>query len=80
MKLYRIRWRDGLWHVLCGEESIAASEDRDQLIQVARKVVARHDGELYVCNKGGSLEAMYAYTGQIESIRLCQKKGASSPS
>ena len=49
MKLYRIRWRDGLWQVLCGEQSIAASEDRDRSIQIARKVVPPHDGELYVC-------------------------------
>jgi hypothetical protein len=73
MKLYRIRWRDALWHVFSGEESIATSDDRDQLVQVARKVAARNFGELYVCDKRGRLEFSFIYTEGNECVRLIRR-------
>ena len=69
MKLYRIRRRYGVWEVLAGDMTIAASEDREELIQLARKVAARNDGELYVCDKAGKLEVSYFYTEGVESIQ-----------
>jgi hypothetical protein len=57
---------------LSGEVAIAASEDKDQLVELARKVAARHDGELYVCNKAGKLEVSYIYVGGTETVRLYQ--------
>jgi hypothetical protein len=70
MNLYRIRWRDGVWQAVSNEAAIAASEDRDQLIQLTRKVAARHAGELYVCDEAGKLELAYIYSEGAESVRL----------
>ena len=69
MKLYRIRRRNGFWEVLVGDMAIAASEDREELIQLARKVAARHDGELYICDEAGKLEVSYFYKERVESIQ-----------
>ena len=69
MKLYRIRRTHGFWELLAGDMAIAASEDREELIQLARKVAARHDGELYVCDDAGKLEVSYLYTEGVESIQ-----------
>jgi hypothetical protein len=50
MKLYRIAKRDNVWQALAGdpEHAIAASDDRASLIDLARIIAARHDGEVYV--------------------------------
>ena len=70
MKLYRIVLRDGVWQASCGQTAIGASDDREQLIQLARKVAARNDGELYVCDAAGKLEAIYTYTQGDEAVHL----------
>jgi hypothetical protein len=69
MRLYRIRRRDGFWEVLAGDMAIAAVEEREELIQLARKVAARNNGELYVCDEAGKLETSYFYTEGVESIQ-----------
>jgi hypothetical protein len=69
MKLYRIRRLHGFWEVLVDDMAIAASKDREELIQLARKVAARNNGELYVCDEAGKLEVTYFYTEGIESIQ-----------
>ena len=70
MKLYRVVWRDGVWHVLGGEpeHAIAASDDRDALILLARRVAAGRKGELYVYDKTCALEFAFLYTEAIESL------------
>jgi len=70
MKLYRIVKRDGTWYVVGGEPEhpIASSDERDQLIQLARRVAARHQGELYVYDEKFKLEFVYLYTDGAESL------------
>jgi hypothetical protein len=70
MKLYRVVKRDGAWLVLGGEpeHSIASSEERDELILLARKVAARNKGELYMYDEKSKLELVYLYTQPIESL------------
>lgn len=70
MKLYRVVKRDGAWLVLGGEpeHSIASSEERDELILLARKVAARNKGELYMYDEKSKLELVYLYTQAIESL------------
>lgn len=71
MKLYRIVKRKGVWQVLAGEpeHAISAGDDRDSLITLARKIAARHDGEVYVSDEAGNLEIVYLYVGGAESVR-----------
>lgn len=72
MKLYRIVYREGIWQAWAGEpeHAVAASDDRDQLTQVARQLAARHAGEVQVYDAAGELEIIYAYPGGIESFRF----------
>jgi len=72
VKLYRIVRFDGLWQALTGEPEhpIAASDDREGLTQVARKLAARYQGEVHVCDDAGKLEVIYAYPGGVESFRF----------
>jgi hypothetical protein len=72
MKLYRIVRHDGLWHVRTGEpeHAIGASDDREHLTQLARKLAARSEGEVHVCDEAGKLEVIYAYPGGVESFRF----------
>lgn len=71
MKLYRVVRREGVWHAVGGdpEHAIAASNDRDALILLARRVAARQKGELYVYDEECRLELVYVYTDGIESKR-----------
>jgi hypothetical protein len=70
MKVYRIVWRDGVWLTLGGDEhAICACENRDALIELTRKVAARHNGEVYVCDQMGRLEVVHLYSGGAESLR-----------
>jgi hypothetical protein len=70
MKLYRIVKRNGAWYVIGGEpeRSIDSSDQRDHLIQLARRVAARHKGELYVYDEKSKLEFVYLYTDGAESL------------
>ena len=72
MKLYRIVYSEGVWQAWAGEpeHAVAASDDRDQLMQVARQLAARHAGEVHVHDAAGDLEIIYAYPGGIESFRF----------
>ena len=73
MKLYRIVRCDGVWHALGGkpEHAIVANEDRDSLIDVARRVAARHsDAEILVFDEAGQLDVVYVYISGVESIRF----------
>jgi hypothetical protein len=72
MKLYRIVWSEGVWQAWSGdpEHAIAASDDRECLISVARTLAARHEGEVHVCDGAGRLEIIYAYPGGTESFRF----------
>jgi hypothetical protein len=73
MKLYRIVRRDGVWHATGGdqEHALAASEDRESLIDVARKVAARQsDAEVLVFDEADRLDVVYVYSGGAESIRF----------
>jgi hypothetical protein len=72
MKLYRIVYSEGVWQAWAGEpeHAVAASDDRDQLTQVARQLAARHAGEVHVHDAAGDLEIIYAYPGGIESFRF----------
>ena len=71
MKRYRIVRRDDLWHALGGdpEHSMVASDDRDGLTALARKLAARHAGEVHVYDEAGKLDVIYAYIGGRESLR-----------
>jgi hypothetical protein len=70
MKLYRIVKRDSAWYVVGGDpgHSITSSDERDQLIQLARRVAARHKGELYVYDEKSKLEFVYLYTDGAECL------------
>jgi hypothetical protein len=70
MKLYRIVKRDGTWYVVGGEPEhpIASSDERDQLIQLAHRVAARHKGELYVYDGKSKLAFVSLYTDGAECL------------
>jgi hypothetical protein len=70
VKLYRIIKRDGTWQVLAGdpEHSVAASERRDALTEMARELAKKHDGQVRVFDPDGRLEVVYSFETGIESI------------
>ena len=72
MKIYRIVWSEGIWQALAGdpEHAVVASDDRDELTQVARQLAAQHAGEVHVHDAAGALEIIYSYLAGIESFRF----------
>jgi hypothetical protein len=39
------------------------------VLLVARRVAARNEGEVHVCDEAGKLETIYAYRGGAELVR-----------
>ena len=70
MKLYRIVKCGELWDALGGEPEhiIGASDDRSTVLLVARRVAARNEGEVHLCDEAGKLETIYAYRGGAELV------------
>ena len=60
MRLYRIEKRGEFWHALGGEpeQTIGTSEDQSTVLLVARRVAARNEGEVHLCDEAGKLETI----------------------